>query len=190
LTTTDKLRSFRPLIYAGLMMVVGMMILIYLGQDRARIVGEKIDGIDLIPLLGDADPVSTEDLDDRIVVLHFWGPWCGYCKIEYPEFARVAQKYAANTNVRVLSISSPAGDSETIESLRGDTQAFLRAQSIDMPIYADPVLYTQTQVAMMLPTGGFAFPTTLVLDGENRVRYYFGGMMEDGELDTAIESLL
>lgn len=41
----------------------------------------------------DGRSVALSDYKGKIVVVNFWGMWCGYCVQEMPEFNRAAQAY-------------------------------------------------------------------------------------------------
>ena len=51
--------------------------------------------------------VNVKDMRGKVVVINFWGTWCGPCKSELPHFNSVAEEYA--DSVTVLTIHSVDG---------------------------------------------------------------------------------
>ncbi len=179
------------LIRAGLFMLIGMMILIYIGRDTSTIVNSPMPELDLTPLhLADSKP-TNESLKGKVVVYHFWGTWCPPCRIEYPEFHEVYVGYRDNKNVEFISVSCEAG-SEPLDSLKSSTIEYLEQINAPMPVYADPAVFTRAKVTQMLSAGGFVYPCTLLVDQKGVVRYLWRGYSENGmsQLKSRIDALL
>ena len=41
----------------------------------------------------DGNWVSLSELKGKVVLLNFWGTWCGPCRREIPDFIKLAEKY-------------------------------------------------------------------------------------------------
>jgi len=168
-------KSLVPLLLAGVFMVAGIMVLVYLGRDTARLMNAPLDDIDLVPLV-DAVPLPTvSEMKGEILVLHFWGTWCPPCVEEFPEYVQLVNAYKSNPKVRFLTVSCSPGAEESIETLRDDTIKFMHARRIRVTNYADPAMYTRGRIAKMLSSGGFQYPMTLVVDKLGTVREFWLG---------------
>lgn len=185
-------RSYHWLIpFMAAAMTMGLLVLIYLGRYETPVIDGPMPDTELVGLIEASGELPASELTGRIVVLHFWGPWCGPCRAEYPEFAELIERYADDPAVRIVSVSSSGGaDDRDLASLQEQTLEFLR--SIDAsphPVYADPNLYTRTQIAKLSSGGSFGYPTTIIGDANGMARYFIQGMSEPGEISEAIESL-
>jgi thiol-disulfide isomerase/thioredoxin len=188
----SKLGSLWPLMLAGLFMLVGIMILIYIGRDTARLMNANLDEIDLSALLDAEKPPSIPSLYGKIAVFHFWGTWNADCRKEFPAFMKVYSRFASNPQIEFVSVSCSSGIENDLESLRQETSNFLVAQEVKMPTYADTALYTRGKITRMLASGGLSYPFTMVLDGQGTVREYWVGPTSDAmeQLPKIIERLL
>ncbi len=187
----SKLRSLWPLAIAGLFMLTGILILVYLGRDTARLMNAPLDDIDLKALLS-TDPAPTiESIRGKIVVLHFWGTWCGPCKEEFPKFVEVYRHYESDPNVMFISVSCSPGMENDLVELRNETSSYLQSLGVTMPTFADPAMFTRGKIARMLASGGFVYPFTLVTDREGFVREYWLGSSPNTmtELEAVITQL-
>jgi thiol-disulfide isomerase/thioredoxin/ferredoxin len=64
-------------------------------------VGEKCPSF-YLDLVDGSGKVNVKDYRGKIVIINFWGTWCGPCKSELPDFDRIATDYA--DEVVVLTI--------------------------------------------------------------------------------------
>ena len=64
------------------------------GLDAPAIVGNDVAG----------KPMALADFKGKIVVLDFWGSWCGPCLSEMPKMRRLAAKYADDKGVVFLGV--------------------------------------------------------------------------------------
>jgi thiol-disulfide isomerase/thioredoxin len=162
--------AFIPLMAAALFMVTGICGLLFIGRDKARILGQTITELDIQPLLNTEKPLKPEDLEGKVVVLHFWGWWCPPCVAEYPEIAMAQKKFVTDSEVVFASIACGETSDDSQDAVSFRTKQFLnKIGEFDLPVYCDPVEYSRTQISQLMTRGGFSYPTTLVVDSRGRV---------------------
>ncbi|GAB6164381.1 hypothetical protein JCM19992_03810 [Thermostilla marina] len=184
LDTTElrRPRHFDWIRTAGMLAVLGLFALVTLqftpfwpAPENHAGVGEKLPEIDLQPLTGESGPVSTGDLEGKVVLLNFWGTWCPPCRQEAPHVDALYETFRENDGFRLLSVScsgDPAGEPD-VETLRQETTAFLQSQQLSFPTFADVNGKTRAAVAQ---TAGFdGYPTTILLDGQGIIRRVWVG---------------
>lgn len=187
----SKLRSLWPLGLAGLFMLCGILVLVYIGRDTARLMNGPLGEIELVPLLKAGDKSLVASPTGKVLVVHFWGTWCPVCRKEFPAFVELHKKFQSRPDVTVLSVGCLQATSGSLEQLRTETEDYLRSMDVDMPIYADPNLFTRGRITRMLAAGGFGYPFTLVVDKQGIVRDYWMGGKTGAmkEVDKLIEQL-
>lgn len=103
-------------------------------------------------------PISTEDLAGRTVVVNVWGSWCPPCRAEAPVLNEVSEQYA-DDGVEFLGLVVR----DNIDAAR----AFERRFETPYPSIMDEGGRLQLGFADSLPSQ--AIPTTWVIDAEGRV---------------------
>jgi thiol-disulfide isomerase/thioredoxin len=106
--------------------------------------------------------VSLADLQGKVAVINFWAVWCGWCVREMPDLARLAQKYAGDPDVRVLTIDVDQ-DPETVRK-------WMSEKKLDFPVLLDD--------GFVHRAGVDAFPTTWFLDRKGRIAFDVRGWSE------------
>src|SRR3954466_3532940 len=56
-------------------------------------VGAQLTDFRWEPLTGDARPVTQADLEDKLTLVNFWGPWCPACAIEFPHLVELEEHF-------------------------------------------------------------------------------------------------
>ena len=180
--------AFVPLLLAGLFMVTGMCALIFIGREKARILGQTIADLDIQPLLNTETPITDSDMKGKVVVLHFWGYWSPESAKELPDFAKTQSDYRKDAEVLFASISCNKQSSDTQDSLQFYTKKFLQdTDASDLPVYGDPAEFSRARISQLLTAGGFSYPTTLVIDSAGRVSDVWRGAVPPSTLQKAIE---
>jgi cytochrome c biogenesis protein CcmG/thiol:disulfide interchange protein DsbE len=156
--------------------------------DSRRCAGEgkRLPQLQLRPLTTDGEPVTLGHLTGRVVLMSFWGPWSEASRQELPHLAEIDKKFRGHPAFRLLSVSCGEPGKVDFRTLQEETEALLRQQGIDVPVYADPGRVTRSAVNEVI---GFRhYPTTLVLDRQGRIRNVWIGY-EPG-LETKMQQLI
>ncbi len=99
------------------------------------------------------DPLPWDALAGKVVLLDFWGTWCGPCVANIPKVQALHEKYQ-NEGLVVLGLHSSNGSD--------DVEAFLEAQGITFPIAVDN---GQTAKDFAID----AWPTYFLIDRQGKV---------------------
>jgi thiol-disulfide isomerase/thioredoxin len=155
--------------------------------------GPALTSLTLESLANEDIKLTLDDLKDKVVLINFWGTWCGPCRVEFPEIVALEKQYRGRSDVLVLAVSCGPPNAEDAESrqlkdLRLQTQAFMDQRGVDMPMYIDPGFQTRKVVESL----GLlqSYPTTLLLDGQHRVMKRWMNPAHKADFEAAIEELL
>lgn len=115
----------------------------------------------------DGNPVTSEDYaESDLTIMLFWATWCGACKVQLVEFARMFEE--SDVNVRVMGVLTDAIDMQTgeIDPLAlEDGRALLAATGADAAtiVVPDEWLLGITYYVVQ------AFPTTFLVDRQGNL---------------------
>ena len=60
------------------------------------------------------EKVSLSDLKGKVVLLNFWGTWCGPCKREIPDFVSLSKKHKKN-GLEIIGVTLSSGPPKKIQ---------------------------------------------------------------------------
>jgi len=103
--------------------------------------------------------ISLEDFAGEVVVINFWGQWCGPCRAEITELQKV---YDATRDQGVAFLGIDVRDND-IDAPRD----FITDRGITFPSIYDPAMRTVIAFGGRYPAT--VIPSTVVLDREHRV---------------------
>ena len=133
-----------------------------------------------LKLVGKGGSVKISDLRGKIVVINFWGTWCGYCVEELPHFNDVASEY--EDEVVVVAIHSTYRLSDApgyISQYYSDSKIIFAHDEIDPQ---NPV--TDDYYTTLGGTGNY--PMTLILDERGVITFKQIGYLTKATLEAAI----
>jgi thiol-disulfide isomerase/thioredoxin len=134
-------------------------------QAPSRWVGRLAPDISLATLDGARFRLSDE-IGRRVVVLNFFATWCGPCKAEMPELAKYQEK--AGDVVRLIGIDA--------QETRAVVEPFVSALDLPFPVAIDE----SGEVLQRFDVQ--AFPTTIVIGADGRVKVYEVGQISNAEV--------
>ena len=115
--------------------------------------------------------ISLSDLKGKVVLLNFWGTWCGPCKREIPDFISLSEKHKKN-GLEIIGVTLSSGPPDKI-------QDFSEKWKINYTLLTD-INGNETQSvtarygqATSQPITGI--PTTFIIDREGYIRQRYVG---------------
>ena len=122
--------------------------------------------------------------EGKVRVINFWATWCTPCKEELPEFDEFAKKYP---NVDVIVMCGGSGDENTVITWMNNPE--YDAQQKGWKDYTFTFGYDKDQIAYNA-MGAELFPTTVIVDEDNVIRYTAGKKVTFESLEKVVTSLL
>lgn len=144
-------------------------------------VGDACPSLELDLVLEDGT-LSIEELRGDVVVINFWGTWCGPCKAELPHFEKLANDYDGFVSFYVVHTTDTADRAEDyINENFPDSK---------MNWVFDKELTTELDKYFLLLGGSDYYPRTLVLDSDGVITFATDGAISEKELKAEIEKAL
>jgi len=200
--------SDRPLGWIWLLPVFIILGIMFFGRDQrvdSSAIGKPAPKIELTRLSTSPtlDGFSGESIDtiqgelnelpsDHVTLVHFWGTWCGPCRMEYPHLSEMVQSLESNPNFQFLSISCESGPNETFLGLAKKTEEYLNQIDASTHVYADPNGATRKSAADRLGQPSMAYPTTILVDKSGVIREVWQGYGVNAvdEMEASVKKLL
>jgi thiol-disulfide isomerase/thioredoxin len=126
------------------------------------------------PNLDGNGTVSVADYPDSVVVLNFWGSWCGPCRGEADDLNSAAGDLKA-AGVQFVGINVKDSQSAGAD--------FLASKQVGYPSIFDPTMRTLLSIRGYPAT---AIPSTIVLDRQHRVAHIWLNTVTTDQLTEAI----
>jgi beta-lactamase regulating signal transducer with metallopeptidase domain/thiol-disulfide isomerase/thioredoxin len=120
----------------------------------------------------DGKPIALEDLRGKVVMLDFWGAWCGPCREAMPRLKALYERYH-DDGLEIVGAHTTNGAEEMA--------AYVEAESLPWPVAAD--VGEQTVKAFHVNT----YPDVYFIDRAGVLRM---ADLDEGEIEKAIEMLL
>ncbi len=138
-------------------------------------VGDKCYALDLELIGAEGEKINVDFYQGKVIVINFWGTWCGPCVAELPYFDRIASEYDGDAVViAVHSVSGKESAPSYIDENYPDSKIeFVYDTKLDG---AESDEYYST-------LGGKAsYPMTVIVDKRGTVQYVNEGSMTYDEL--------
>lgn len=110
--------------------------------------------------------VTMSDLRGTVVLINFWGTWCGPCLQEIPHLIRLSHQLKPK-GFEVVGIALDSGHPD-------DIRAFMAELGIDYTVWQGDLAVVKQRFHVM------GFPTSLLIDRMGLIRKrYFGPQTEE-----------
>jgi thiol-disulfide isomerase/thioredoxin len=130
----------------------------------------------------DGKELKLSSLKGKVVIVDYWGTWCPPCRKEIPHFVKLYETYKE----KGLEIVGIAFEQTTAEEGAKKVKEFAEKNKIKYALAA----VDQDDAAMKAVPELEAFPTTLFVDREGKVRLRKVGYHEYGALEGLTKALL
>jgi thiol-disulfide isomerase/thioredoxin len=108
----------------------------------------------------DQRSISSDDVKGKVVVINFWGVWCGPCVKEMPEIQELATKYKNDSDVVLLAFDS-RDDLATVKK-------FIADRKYDFPVL---IADSYGENLEKINDGAASYPTTLFVDKKGKISF-------------------
>jgi thiol-disulfide isomerase/thioredoxin len=164
----------------------------------ASLIGKPAPPLVKVVAWKNGPPVNLADLKGKLVLLNFWGYWCGPCVAEMPTLMHLHEKYQSR-GLEVVGVHVDAGDDiDTVDKLDAKTQPFRQGiwKNRDVP-YPVALCFKETDGKFGTDDlyGVQGFPTTIIIDRNglvvgDTVGIHGIDLTDLSAADSAIEKLL
>ena len=144
-------------------------------------VGEKCHTYSL-QLVDGSGTVNIKDYRGKVVVINFWGTWCGPCINELPHFDQVASDYADDVVVITVHTTSSANEAPAYIEKNYPNSKMIFAYDESLTKYID--------MYFNLLGGKSKYPRTLILDERGVITFTRDGALSHEALVEQIELIL
>lgn len=129
----------------------------------------------------DGKRISKRDFNGRLLIVDLWATWCGPCKREIPHFIALQRKYKdAGLSIVGFNFERESGYLANVRKV----QSFADSARINYPL-----VIGSEKISKQVPDFR-AYPTTLFIDGNGKVRLTIVGARSRAELETFVQILL
>ena len=131
--------------------------------------------------------VSMSDLRGKVILLNFWGTWCGPCRIELPDFVKLYDKYNKD-GLEIVGITIRRGESIKDVAKFQDQWGlnYLLLNDINGNEVSEVTMAYSQAIGQMIN----GIPTTLVIDREGFIVNGFVGPRKEQVFYNAIKPYL
>lgn len=134
-----------------------------------------------LDLVDGSGKVSVKDFKGKIVIVNFWGTWCGPCKQELPDFDRVATEYDGDVVVLTIHSVESSAEAPAYIAEHFPNSKMLFAYDIPLTEYVD--------MYFNLLGGTSYYPRTLILDERGVIALTRDGKLNHEQLVETIEEI-
>jgi peroxiredoxin len=120
------------------------------------------------------DQYRLSDLRGQVVLLNFWGTWCGPCRVEMPLLESTFQVHRQEQFV-VLGVN----DGEPVDLV----SRFGEDNELSFPLLLDPDRVVQRLYGIR------GYPSSVFVGRDGEIKFIYVGIMQEGQLDGYLDAL-
>jgi len=158
------------------------------GASRADYSGDKSIGFPAPEVhFKDLDGKDTSlgDYNGKVVLVNFWATWCDPCREEIPWLINMQRKYAAK-GFTVLGIAMDEEGKKVVQPYVSTEHFDVNSQKLTMNY---PIVIGNDDIAEKFG-GLLGYPTSVLISRDGKQVKRITGIISEGEMSHAIESLL
>ena len=153
--------------------IAGFFAALHATQPGNPVLAFKQEGID-------GKPVDLDALKGRVLIIDFWGSWCGPCRRSHPHLKAVYEKYR-NKGLEIIGIAQEGGTGKSRDSLWREA---VREDGIPwLHVLNDP-----EKLDLVKAYSVTAFPTKLIIDREGKIVFRLTGSSSEA-LDRKLQEM-
>jgi len=114
----------------------------------------------------------------KVVVLHFWGTWCGSCRHEMPDLQKLSQQLSGSTDIQLVLLQ--------VREEATTSRQWAKQKNITLPLYdsgitkaGSDLLKLSNNKAISDNRIAMVFPTTYILDKHGIVVFAHSGSINN-----------
>ena len=124
----------------------------------------------------DGNEVKLSEMRGKPVVVNFWATWCGYCKLEMPDFDEMYKKYGEDVHFMMVNMTDA---SETVQVAK----KYIDKEGYSFPVYFD----TKSQAAHAY--GVSSLPASYFIDAKGNLVAHAIGAIDAATIEKGIEMI-
>jgi cytochrome c biogenesis protein CcmG/thiol:disulfide interchange protein DsbE len=133
----------------------------------------------------DGKDTSLGDYNGKVVLVNFWATWCDPCREEIPWLIDMQHKYGAK-GFTVLGIAMDEEGKKVVEPYVSKEHFDVNGQTLTMNY---PIVIGNDDIAEKFG-GLLGYPTSVLISRDGKQVKRITGIISEGEMSRAIESLL
>ena len=160
--STYKSMGFLVLFFGSVLLSGFIVLPAWLDSMMWKEVNYQAPEFELLSLEGDT--VSSLDYRNTVMILDFWGTWCGPCIEQFPLLEKLYKEYEGNHNITFFIINPQVGGDTFEKALN-----FINENEYDLPFMNDIESMTYKNFNV------YSLPRLIIIDKEGQVRFSHKG---------------
>lgn len=152
------------------------------GEKHAA-VGRRAPDVEFMPLT-ESQTLRLTGQKGKVVLINYWGEWCGPCRLEFPHLVKLTGPYLGRQDFVMASVNVPGGFGER-EALAAEARKFLKAHAARFPAYLDDDNSAFEQLMSSAQETRGAIPLTMIIDKQGLIAGVWMGYIPGDEEDVA-----